>query len=308
MRQVNHFILYSITFLLLIFQILIWIVPKGTVLHENLRLIPHHSKLANINISGMEETRYPYGTHQRQYMLFFESKEKLVEQESIVYYIPGGNWQHGNPENARPIAKYFTDRGYNIFITSYRLTPQFHCDDMQVDIQLSFKKLMEILKEKNWSNRKILLVGDSAGSNLAALLLYNEENLKKSNVDQSKFDAFVSIAGALDISRMTKTPTLLDYINHDTTKLDAVNPINYLKTSERTPVLAIHGTADGCINYQSSKKFVQQLNTIQPNLAQMLTIHEGTHLSVTGEWLYKNNEVRHFLDHWLTKKEQQVNQ
>ena len=307
LRKVNNIVLFLVTLLLLSYQVMLWTVPKGKELHETLRLLPHSSKLINIDIEGMEESRYPFGGHNRQYLMLFQPKDGKISQDRIVYFVHGGAWRYGSPEMYKPVAKYFTDRGYAVFITAYRLAPQFHYKHMREDLNLSFKKVMEILKSKNWSNRKIMLMGDSAGSNLAALLLYDRENLRKIGVKQSQFDCFVSFVGALDIDKMHKTNAFKEFTNnYDIETLKQANPANYIQKDEQVPVLAFHGTADGFVDYECTESFVKKLNTVQPNLAQLLTIEEGTHISVGGEWLYKDNEVKQFFENWLDKKELQL--
>ena len=307
LQKVNNIVLFLVTILLLSYQVMLWTVPKEKELHETLRLLPHSSKLIALDVEGMEETRYPFGADSRQYLMFFQPKDGKVSQDKIVYFIHGGAWRYGSPEMYRPVAKYFTDRGYAVFITAYRLAPQFHYEHMREDLNLSFKKVMEILKSKNWSNRKIMLMGDSAGSNLAALLLYDRENLRKIGATQSQFDCFVSFVGALDIDKMHKTKAFEEFTNgYDIEIFKKANPANYIQNDEQVPVLAFHGTADGFVDYECTESFVKKLNTVQPNLAQLLTIENGTHISVGGEWLYKENEVKQFFENWLDKKELQL--
>lgn len=306
-QKVNNLVLFLVTLLLLSYQVMLWTVPKEKELHETLRLLPHNSKLIALDVDGMEETRYPFGGHPRQYLMFFQPADGKVTQDKIVYFVHGGAWRYGSPEMYRPVAKYFTDRGYAVFITAYRLAPQFHYEHMREDLNLSFKKVMEVLKSKNWSNRKIMLMGDSAGSNLAALLLYDRENLRKIGVKQSQFDCFVSFVGALDIDKMHQTDAFKEFTNgYDPEILKKANPINYIQNNEQVPVLAFHGTADGFVDYKCTKSFIKKLNSVQPNLAQLLTIEDGTHISVGGEWLYKDNEVKQFFENWLNKKELQL--
>lgn len=306
-QKINNIVLFLVTLLLLSYQILLWTVPKGKELHETLRLLPHSSKLVAIELEEMEETRYPFGGDLRQYLILSQPKDGKITQDKIIYFVHGGAWHYGSPEMYRPVAKYFTDRGYAVFITAYRLAPKFHYEHMREDLNLSFKKVMEVLKSKNWSNRKIMLMGDSAGSNLAALLLYDRENLRKIGAKQSQFDCFVSFVGALNIDKMHETNAFKEFTNgYDSEILKKANPLTYIQKDEQVPVLAFHGTADGYVDYECTKSFIKKLNTIRPNLAQMLTINDGTHISVGGEWLYKENEVKLFFENWLDKKESQL--
>jgi len=307
LRKVNNIVLFLVTLFLLSYQILLWTVPKGIELHETLRLLPHSSKLIALDVNEMEETRYPFGGNPRQYLIFSQPKNGAVTQDKVIYFVHGGAWRYGSPEMYRPVAKYFTDRGYAVFITAYRLAPEFHYEHMREDLNLSFKKVMEVLKSKNWSNRKVMLMGDSAGSNLAALLLYDRENLRKIGAKQSQFDCFVSFVGALDIDKMHQTAAFEEFTNgYDPKILKKANPVSYLQKDEQVPVLAFHGTADGYVDYECTESFIKKLNTVQPNLAKILTVNEGTHISVGGEWLYKENEVKQFFENWLDKKELQL--
>jgi acetyl esterase/lipase len=306
-RMFSYAVLFVVTLFLLSYQILLWTVPKSTELHETLRLLPHSSKLIALDVDGMEETRYPFGSDARQYLILFQPKDGKISKDKIIYFVHGGAWRYGSPEMYKPVAKYFTERGYAVFITAYRLAPKFHYEHMREDLNLSFKRAMEVMKSKNWSKRKIILMGDSAGSNLAALLLYDRENLRKIGAKQAMFHSFISFVGALDIDQMHKTNAFKEFTKgYDAEILKQANPANYIQKGEKTPVLAFHGTADGYVDYECTEHFIKKLNQVEANLAQLLTIDDGTHISVGGEWLYKDNEVKQFLEDWLDKKEQQL--
>lgn len=306
-NQLNRTLLAIFTLFFVTYQVLLWAVPKGKELHESLRLLPHSTKLGAISTKGIEEVRYPFGNHPQQYLILYTPQKEKITQDRIIYFVHGGAWRYGSPELYKPVAKYFTDRGYAVFMTAYRLAPAFHYAHMREDLNFSFKKCLEVLKKKGWQNKKIILMGDSAGANLAGLLLYDRENLRKIGAKQSQFDSFVSFVGALDTDKMHRTGAFEEFTKgYDADILKKANPVTYLQADEDVPVLAFHGTSDGFVDYECSESFVKNLNKIHPNLAKLVTIEDGTHISVGGEWLYEDNEVKHFFEKWLKMKEQQL--
>jgi acetyl esterase/lipase len=307
MRRVNYLILLLITLGLWSYQFSLWFVPKGTPLHETLRVPFHVSDMAAYDVSEIKETTFPYGKNARQYLIWFEPANKKITQDRVIYFIHGGSWRYGNPEMYRPFAQFFTKRGYAVAITGYRLAPQFGYMEMREDLNLSMKKILEILKNKDFQNKKLLLVGDSAGANLAALLLYDRKNLNKIGVDQSIFDGLIAFAGPMNLDELDESIALKDYAGARTdSTFQLANPINYLQSDETTPILCLHGTKDGYVNYASSKTFIQRLNQINPKLGQLATFENKTHLDIIGKWLCNKNEVRIFFEKWLDEKEQVV--
>ncbi len=307
-RRMNYAVLLLITLLLWSYQIALWTIPKGASLHETLR-IPHYgSKLSSVDLSEMIEETYPFGKDRRQYLMYFEPENGQITQDRVVYFIHGGSWKMGSPELYRPAAKFFVQRGYAVIITAYRLAPQYNYLDMREDLNQSMKKVLTILKSKQLDRKKILLAGDSAGANLAALLLYDRKNLAKIGLEQSKFDCFISFAGPLNLNVLTTSQELTDFAGtpQDSTFQQA-NPYQYIQQNEKIPVLCFHGTKDGYVNYDCSKTFVQKLNMVQSNLAQLVTLDNETHINIIGDWIYDtDSEIHLFLNNWLDDIEKKI--
>lgn len=305
--QFIHIILYTFTIGTWLYQLAIWLIPNGNFIHETLRLPHHYVEIKKANIGKMEEERYPYGKHSNQYLLYFEPADKKITQERIVYFIHGGGWRMGSPELYRPAAKFFTERGYVVLMPAYRLAPKHNFADMREDLNLGMRKALNVLEWKKLNHQKIILIGDSAGGHLAALLLYDRKNLKNIGIDQSKFDCFISLAGALNLDNMPNSVAVRQFAGSPMDSIfHAANPYNYIQNNEETPVLCIHGTCDGYVNYNASKSFIKKLNQVRPNLAQMATLDDATHLEVVGEWIYEENDTRLFLERWLNKMENQI--
>ncbi len=306
-KRILHLLLFSFSVGLWLYQLCLWLIPNGNFVHETLRLPHHYVALQRVNVSQMTEERYPFGRDARQYLLYFEPKDGKVKQEGIVYFLHGGGWHTGSPELYRPVAQFFVNRGYAVVMPAYRLAPTHGYFEMREDLNLGMQKALAVLKSKNLQRRKFLLIGDSAGGNLAALLLYDRKNLSQIGISPSKFDCFIALAGALNLDEMANSIAVKDFAG---SPMDSVfhlaNPINYIQKNENTPVLSIHGTCDGYVNYSASETFVKKLNQIKPNLAQLVTIDDDTHLDVVGKWIYQKNATRMFLEKWLDKRELQV--
>ena len=307
-RRLNYGVLLAITLSLWAYQIALWVVPKGTTQYETLRIPQYGSKLSSVNLSGMIEETYPFGKDRRQYLMYFEPENGAITQDRVVYFVHGGSWRMGSPELYRPAAQFFVKRGYAVIITAYRLAPQYNYLDMREDLNQSMKKVLTILKSKQLHRKKILLAGDSAGANLAALLLYDRKNLAKIGMKQSKFDCFISFAGPLNLNVLSPSQELTDFAGtpQDSTFQQA-NPYQYIQKNEKTPVLCFHGTKDGYVNYNCSKTFVQKLNKVRSNLAQLVTLDNESHINIIGDWIYDtDSEIHIFLNNWLDDMEKKL--
>ena len=303
-RKFGRIILFLFVLFLWIFQTLRWTVPKGNIIHELTSLPIHGVKMFFSPKNNMVEYHYSFGGHSRQHLMIFQPKEDVLIKDKVIYYIHGGGWQLGSPKLFRPVAQYFVDKGYTVVLPAYRLLPKYSYPDMREDLTLGLEKALTILSEMGLGDKKILLVGDSAGGNLAAHLLYNRDELKKAAASQRIFAGFISIAGVLNIDELAESK-VRDWYAGDEKEIGFLeaNPFHYVREDETVPIYCIHGTKDGMVDYKCTKTFIEKINQKSPNLAKFLTISDGTHISVVGEWIYTENTVKDMINRWVEEIE-----
>jgi acetyl esterase/lipase len=261
--------------------------PRGSLLHEAVRLPKHFYTLAQHEAQNLKIEEIRYGEHPRQYMLVCESAKTPASRNKIVFYVHGGGWHVGAPEQHFPLAEKLAAEGYTVIMPAYRLGPVFGYDALNEDMTSALKASLNLMETQGWCGKELVLGGTSAGSNLAALLLYDRDRLHSLGLSQGIFAGFFSLAGALDIEQMDESFALENYAGAcEGSSFDQANPVCHMHEDEQVPVLCIHGTADGLVKYKAANSFVGILQTINPGLVELHAIPDATHIEIATKWYY----------------------
>ena len=279
-----------------IFISLYFIIPKGTNLHEILRLPYYNYKAQTARKDEMQMEKHSFGSHRRQYLMLFLPKDGRVKQEQVIVYFHGGGWTFGHPMMFRCNAQFFVDRGYAVVMPTHRRLPFFRSADMQKDIGQALQKTMSVLTSKGLEHKKLILGGLSSGGNLAGLLAYNKNIWSSSKISRDHLAGVMLFASPLDFSSMAFSPVIWRLAgNRNSDFYKKANPLTYVERGDEKPVLLIHGTKDGLVNYKSSNSFIEKRGT---HSLVFHTIKNGTHLDA-GFWVFEEGDTRKVLLKWL---------
>ena len=238
-----------------------------------------------------------FGKHRKQYLLHFEAAKNVAAKDVVIYFIHGGGWHAGSPFYRKKVAELFTALGYDVILAAYRLAPMAGSVKMKQDTFEAFGLASSI---EHLSQKKFVIIGESAGGNLGALLAYDRKSAKEFYIDRSRISAFVSSVGALDMDKLAYSFVVKNYCgSKDSDTFFQANAINHLETDEHIPLLAVHGTADGLVPYPSAASFVNKMNQLNPGMAELMTIEGGSHLSVGAGWFLEENEVWDRIRGWI---------
>lgn len=288
---------------ILLYVLLLRFLPKGNPVSEGLRLPVFWASTFSITTSHLRVEKHRFGAHRRQYLLYFPAGPGVPEKRNTIVYFHGGGWRYGSPEMFKANAKVFIDEGYAVFMPSYRRTPGFGYKHIREDISLGLQKAAQILKEKELLGKKIILGGMSAGGNVAALALYDRNELAKTGLTRESFNGLFLLGAPLDLERMRDTLLLKSFAGErEGRRFRLANPIEHLREDEHIPVIVIHGDKDGMVEYASALSFVEKLMRIDPSLVEFHTMRNGSHLDVAS-WVYRREGPRQVLLQWLVKRE-----
>jgi len=292
-------------YLLLIFLIIVLFAGfllRGTLLHELLHLPMYHYQLYKNHPGGIPFTRYSFGDHSRQYFLHFPPTDQKIKRNQVVIFFHGGGWSLGSPEMFKVNAAFFADRGYHVFMPSYRRIPFYRYPRIREDLDVGFTEVLACMKALGLENHKIILGGMSAGGNLAALLVYDRLGLQARNISPSIFSGLLLFGAALDMSLLQATPLRWFYAGSPTDpNFTKASPINYLQEKETLPTLIIHGTHDGLVAYRSVEAFIKKISVRQTENLTIKIIPKGSHLDA-GSWNFFDNDLRRLLVEWLEER------
>lgn len=124
------------------------------------------------------------------------------KKNSVVILVHGGGWRSGNKKMEWPMACELARRGYAAVCVEYRLSVEALYPAAIIDIQTAIRWIKANSRKYNLDKKRVALIGDSSGGQLAALLgtINGKHHLFTGNLiknESNKVDAVVNIDGVL---------------------------------------------------------------------------------------------------------------
>lgn len=113
----------------------------------------------------------------------------------VVFWIHGGGWQAGDRTSVQIKPKAFVEKGFVFVSTGYRLLPNVEMRDIFQDVAKSLHWVHEHIAAFGGDPNRILVMGHSAGAQLAALLSIDERYLKAEGVSLESIKGCVPVDG-----------------------------------------------------------------------------------------------------------------
>ncbi len=253
---------------------------KTTRIQELLRFPQHVKQLKKIKIQNLDVQKKIYGKHERNYYLICKNKTKPSSKKAI-FYVHGGAWILGKPENHLKFAEYLTEQGFVVILTAYRYIYQTDSKSMLKDIQTAYQQACQELKKENPDIESIIIGGASAGGHLASLLALSNQNSIYPII------GLFSLSGVLDLAEFKNNLITRKLTQHFPMKL--LNPIEYLHQSQKSfSILCIHGTQDGLVPVCSTLNFVEKAQENSCHSVQSYYF-DLNHIQITSAWYYDSS-------------------
>ncbi len=224
-------------------------------------------------------------------------------QNDVVFYVRGGGFCFKTPNaHAKFIANIMHHCQLDAFIPDYRLAPEHPYPAALNDVIEGYQKLIELKPDAN-----IVLMGDSAGGNLAAALLLE---IKRQGLPQPK--STVLLSPALDIALLGNVEQTLAaddplftiesllrlrgaYLNGQNPMLDSVSPLQG-DFSDLSPVMIIAGTRE--LLLQDAKQLVKKIQDCEGRV-QGLFYPNMPHVFPLFEMLPEATQARHEIHQFI---------
>jgi arylformamidase len=147
---------------------------------------------------------YAEPAHERQVLDIYapDGAKKLP----VVFWIHGGGWQTGDKTSVQIKPRVFTEHGFVFVSTNYRLLPQVEMGELIRDVAKSLGWVRKNIAQYGGDPGRILVMGHSAGAQLAALLCTDDRYLKAEGVPFEVLKGCVPVDGdTYDIPAMITT-------------------------------------------------------------------------------------------------------
>lgn len=182
----------------------------------------------------------------------------------LVITIHGGSWQRGDKADQSDLNRYLAARGYAVAALNYRLAPQWRFPAAVEDVHAAIAYLKARADAFHLDAHRIVLLGRSAGGQLALLAAYTPLDRDIRGV--------VSIYGPTDLvygythptnpAVLDSPATLTDYLGGSPARVPdayaAASPINFVRRTT-PPTLLIHGDRDALVFVAHSARLAARL-------------------------------------------------
>jgi acetyl esterase/lipase len=238
-------------------------------------------------------------------MLLVWPTQPELRRRSAVLFLHGGGWYSGNPLLFRFVGHFFARLGYPTLLGGYRLAPNFQFPAQMDDVYSGLDAGLQALEQHGVGVDRIIVGGQSAGAQLAALLVYDRDNPARPAALQGESIAgFFSISGPLSFADCTQ-PDLLKMIadfmgpNAD---WKAADPIHFIRGDEKLPALLIHGDRDPLVDMANTRAFAARLAESCSNPVEVFLVRGGHHADLVA--LFVNDlPITQVLEKWLARCE-----
>ncbi len=103
----------------------------------------------------------------------------------IIFWIHGGGWKAGDKKSVLKKPQIFVDKGFVFVATNYRFVPNVTVKEMVSDIAKAIRWVHDHAKEFGGDPNSIIVMGHSAGAQMAALVCTDDSYLKAEKLSLS---------------------------------------------------------------------------------------------------------------------------
>jgi len=118
-----------------------------------------------------------------------------AKNRPVVFWIHGGGWQTGDKTSVQQKPQAFVDKGFVFVSTNYRLLPSVDMATIVRDIAKSIHWVHDHIAEYGGDPKRLLVMGHSAGAQLAALICTDDRYLKAEGLSLAIIKGCVPVDG-----------------------------------------------------------------------------------------------------------------
>ncbi len=233
-------------------------------------------------------------------MDIFTPKKTSDQKNPVLIFVYGGNWNSGNKNNYRLLAKNFARQNMTVVVPDYTVSPKADVDEMTKEIAAAIQFTKKNAAKYNGDPKRIFISGHSAGGQLATSAVMNP----KYGIPENTISGIILIdAAGIDMKNYLEKypPTSAD--NYDVTwskdpeKWKQASSIYFI--DEKTPPFLIYV---GEKTYPSIKlaneNFVKALQPFQPDVKPIMLNkkHIPMMLQYFLPWSKRFDEAVNFMD------------
>ncbi|HUQ47050.1 MAG TPA: alpha/beta hydrolase [Gemmatimonadaceae bacterium] len=216
---------------------------------------------------GVSITTETYATYSaKPLQLDVYRSDKQLRPAPLVIAIHGGSWRSGNRAELSALNYYLAARGYVVASPSYRFAPEFPHPAASEDIDAAISFLKGNADKFGIDSTRIVLLGRSAGAELALIAAYtrNDPAIKGVVDFYGPTDQKWGWDNPADARVYNSAETLRAFLNGTPAAVPEAyrtsSPINFVRYGV-APTLMIHGTLDPLVSVRQSARLDSALRS-----------------------------------------------
>ncbi|MGZ4118717.1 MAG: alpha/beta hydrolase fold domain-containing protein [Bacteroidia bacterium] len=211
------------------------------------------------------------------------------KKSPCIIIIHGGSWREGDSQQLPELNSYLANRGYNVASINYRMAPQYQFPAPVEDTRDAVNYLTSHAEELNIDTSNFILLGRSAGGQIALMAGYtlNNKNIKGvisiyAPADMDWGARIKTNKWVLDIDKV-----LGDYIGgsvYDCPDKYKACSAPYFVNTNTPPTLIIHGAHDCMVSFFHSVRLQKKLNEfhVKNYFLDLPTATHGCDFNING--------------------------
>jgi len=181
-----------------------------------------------------------------------------------VMVIHGGSWSSGDSKQVPELNSYLANAGYNVAAINYRMAPQYQSPLPIEDVKNALRYLRTHADNLNIDTNKFVLLGRSAGAQIALLAAYmlKDDSIKGVIDFYGPADMVWGYSAPASPLVMDSRGVMERYLGGTYDKVRknyfASSPIEFVDRGS-PPTLIIHGENDVLVAYEHSRRLNEKL-------------------------------------------------
>ena len=230
------------------------------------------------------------------------------EKYPVLVDVHGGGWITGDKHWRRGLNRAFADMGLCVISPNYGLSPRFRYPECVKHLFACFKWICDHAEERRLDLDNVLITGDSAGGQLACLVLAIQNNAEvKARIgavdSPLRFKGGMLVCGAYDPDSMAKNilsnKLFLEMTGYGRKHLrefndyDLMNPVNFVDKDFPADVMVAYGRFDVFVGGNEKIRF-KRLNELGIPYREYRAKGAGEHCFHL--WHYRRQISRKFFE------------
>jgi acetyl esterase/lipase len=210
-----------------------------------------------------------YGTDPRQRLDVY-APDSASDRPVVVFWY-GGSWVKGNRAEYRFVGITLAENGFVAVLPDYRLYPQVTFPAFNADGASAVAWVEKHVREFGGDPGNIVLMGHSAGGEIAAMLALNHDFLRKYGADPACISGLVGLSGTYAL--VPDTDELRRTFPAPYTEADW-QPVRFVD-SQAPPTLLLHGASDREVYPHEAEELRDALQRNHVRVQLILYPHHG---------------------------------